>query len=51
MVQLIAAVEGGHDHDADPVVVKMPHTGLDLDLGAFSRNREIHADSSFSVLG
>ncbi len=51
MVKLIEAVEGGHDHDADPVRVKMPHTGLELDLGAFSRNREIHESSSFSVLG
>jgi hypothetical protein len=40
-----------HDHDADPVKVEMPHTGLVLDMSAFSRNREIHADSSFSVLG
>ncbi len=51
MVRLIAAVESGHDHDADPVTVTMPHTGLELDMGAFGRNREIHADSSFSVLG
>ncbi len=51
MVQLIEAVEGGHDHDADPVTVKMPHTGLELSLGAFSRNRQINEASSFSVLG
>lgn len=51
MVELIRAVESGHDHDADPVVVTMPHTGLDLDMSAFSRNREINEASSFSVLG
>ena len=51
MAQLIEAVEAGHDHDADPVRVAMPHTGLELDLGVFSRNREINRDSSFSVLG
>lgn len=51
MVKLIEAVESGHDHDADPVKVEMPHTGLELDMGAFSRNREINRDSSFSVLG
>ena len=51
MVQLIDAVEGGHDHDADPVTVTMPHTGLELDMSVFSRNREINTDSSFSVLG
>ncbi len=51
MVQLIDAVEAGHDHDRDPVKVKMPYTGLELDMGAFSRNREINQASSFSVLG
>lgn len=51
MVQLIDAVEKGHDHDADPVKVTMPHTGLELDMGVFSRNREINPASSFSVLG
>lgn len=51
LTQLIKAVESGHDHDADPVKVKMPYTGLELDLGAFSRNREINRASSFSVLG
>lgn len=51
MVQLIKAVGAGHDHDADPVKVKMPYTGLELDLGVFSRNREINEASSFSVLG
>lgn len=51
MVQLIEAVEAGHDHDADPVKVRMPHTGFELDLGVFSRNREINEASSFSVLG
>ncbi|MFV1960314.1 MAG: NAD(P)/FAD-dependent oxidoreductase [Acidimicrobiia bacterium] len=51
LTELIKAVEAGHDHDADPVKVKMPHTGLVLDMGVFSRNREINEDSSFSVLG
>lgn len=51
LVQLIDAVEAGHDHDADPVRVTMPHTGLELNLGVFSRNREINRASSFSVLG
>lgn len=51
MTQLIGAVESGHDHDADPVKVEMPHTGLELDLAVFSRNREINRASSFSVLG
>lgn len=51
MTQLIGKVEAGHDHDTDPIVVKGIHTGLELNLGAFSRNRQINRDSSFSVLG
>jgi sarcosine oxidase, subunit beta len=51
LTKLIDAVEAGHDHDADPVKVKMPYTGLELDMGVFGRNREINKDSSFSVLG
>lgn len=51
LTKLIESVEAGHDHDADPVKVKMPYTGLELDMGVFSRNREINKDSSFSVLG
>jgi glycine/D-amino acid oxidase-like deaminating enzyme len=51
MAELIERVENGHDHDADPVKVTLPYTGLELDLGAYSRRREVNADSSFSVLG
>jgi len=51
MAELIDACEHGHDHDADPVKVKCPKTGLVLDAGFYSRNREINEDSSFSVLG
>jgi len=31
--------------------VKGRFTGLEIDLGTFSRNREINAESSFSVNG
>lgn len=51
LTKLIQAVEAGHDHDSDPVKVTMPHTGLEIDMGVFSRNREINTASSFSVLG
>ena len=51
LTRLIQAIEAGHDHDADPVKVKMPYTGLEMDMGVFSRNREINEASSFSVLG
>ncbi|MGD2043503.1 MAG: FAD-dependent oxidoreductase [Acidimicrobiia bacterium] len=51
LTKLIQEVQAGHDHDADPVKVKMPYTGLEIDMSVFSRNREINRDSSFSVLG
>jgi sarcosine oxidase subunit beta len=51
MAELILACESGHDHDMEPVSVRGPFTGRDLNLGFYSRNREIHQDSSFSVLG
>ena len=51
MAELIEAVEGGHDHDADPLVVHGPHTGLPLEMVTFRRNREIDRRSSMSVHG
>ncbi len=51
MAALIAEVEGGRDHDREPITFRLEHTGRDLDLGFFSRLREIHRDSSFSVIG
>jgi sarcosine oxidase subunit beta len=51
MTELIRQVQAGHDHDSNPVQVVGPYTGLTLDMGAYSRHREINRDSSFSVLG
>ena len=51
MAELILAVEAGHDHDNDPVQVTMPFTGLELDLGFYSRHREMNPDSTYTVLG
>lgn len=51
MAELIERVEGGHDHDAEPVRVKARYTGLDLDLGFYSRLRDVNPESSFSVNG
>jgi sarcosine oxidase subunit beta len=51
MAELIDRVEHGHDHDQDPVKVTCRHTGLDLDMGFYSRLREVNPDSSFSVNG
>jgi sarcosine oxidase, subunit beta len=51
MAELIEAVEGGHDHDKDPIQVKCRYIDADLDLGFYSRGREINPNSSFSVNG
>ena len=51
MAKLIQAIEAGHDHDAHPLEITQRYTGLELNMGAYSRNREINQDSSFSVLG
>ncbi|MDA7598556.1 FAD-binding oxidoreductase [Alphaproteobacteria bacterium] len=51
MTALIEACENGQDHDKDTVVFRLENVGYDLPLSAFSRNREINQNSSFSVLG
>jgi sarcosine oxidase, subunit beta len=51
IAQLVAAVEGGHDHDAEPVVVTGAHTGLAIDLGTFSRRRPPNTNSTGTVIG
>lgn len=51
MVELIEHVEQGHDHDAEPLAVTARHTGAELDLGFYSRLRQVNPDSSFSVNG
>jgi predicted DNA-binding ribbon-helix-helix protein len=42
MAALINAVADGHDHDHDPLTVHGDWTGIDLELGFFSRLREVH---------
>ena len=51
MAALVEACEAGQDHDRDPVTFHLEHLDMDISLGAFSRNREINQDSSFSVIG
>jgi len=51
MAKIIETCETGHDHDSDPIQFRLSHIGTDISLGAFSRNREINQDSSFSVIG
>ncbi len=51
MAELILACEGGRDHDAEPVRFALRHIGREVDIGFYSRRREINRESSFSVLG
>ena len=51
MAELIERCERGQDHDCDPVQFDMKYTGRAVNVGFYSRLREINADSSFSVLG
>ena len=51
MAELIEQVQAGHDHDADHVRRPALYTGVELDLGFYSRLREINRESSYSVNG
>lgn len=51
MGELIHAIENGHDHDSDPVQVETPYKKFKLNMGFYSRLREINENSSFSVNG
>jgi glycine/D-amino acid oxidase-like deaminating enzyme len=51
MAELVLAVEGGHDHDQDPLTFTCSGTGHVLDVGTFSRRREANPDSSGTVMG
>ncbi len=51
MAALVAYCEGGADHDSAPLRFTLPYIGREIDVGFYSRKREINQDSSFSVLG
>jgi len=51
MAGLIEACESGLDHDKDPFQYHMSYTDIMLNLGIFSRLRDINLNSSFSVVG
>ncbi|MFI9364498.1 NAD(P)/FAD-dependent oxidoreductase [Kitasatospora sp. NPDC053057] len=51
LAALIDLVEAGHDHDGDPVRYRCDHTGNVVDLGSFSRRRQVRADSARTVMG
>ena len=48
---LVDRVESGHDHDAEPLRYRGEHTGVEIDLGAFSRKRPRNDASSGTVMG
>jgi glycine/D-amino acid oxidase-like deaminating enzyme len=51
MAALVSAVEGGHDHDRDPLVWTAPRTGQPLELATYSRLRRIDPDAPTTVMG
>ena len=51
MAELIAQCENGRDHDADPISIHLDYINRDVNIGFYSRNREVNDNSSFSVLG
>jgi sarcosine oxidase subunit beta len=51
MAELVDACEKGLDHDKQPFQFKLPHLGRSINVGFFSRKREINYNSSFSVNG
>ncbi len=51
MTALIDYCEAGNDHDADPLRFRLPYIDHEIDVGFYSRRREINQESSFSVLG
>lgn len=51
MTALVDYCEGGADHDSVPLQFDLPYIGRTIDVGFYSRKREINGESSFSVLG
>ncbi len=51
MAELIEFCESGNDHDKQPMLYRLENVNHDINLGTFSRLREINQDSTFSVLG
>ena len=51
MAALVAAVEGVHDQDRDPLVWTAPRTGQRLALSTYSRLRRVDPDDPTNVMG
>ena len=51
MADLIERCENGHDHDRDPVQFMLKNIERSVNVGFYSRLRQINKESSFSVIG
>ena len=51
MAALVEYCEGGRDHDAEPMRFRLPYIDREINVGFYSRKRQINEESSFSVLG
>ena len=51
MAALIDYCERSNDHDVRPLAFRLDHVGRTVNVGFYSRKREINSESSFSVLG
>lgn len=51
LAAIIEQTENGTDHDTRPAQYLGEHTGLEIDLSAFSRKRPRNTESSGTVLG
>ena len=51
MAALIEYCEAGNDHDKDPLQFPLHYVDGSIDVGFYSRLREINPESSFSVIG
>jgi sarcosine oxidase, subunit beta len=51
MAALVDYCEAGNDHDTNPLQFHLPYIDRSIDVGHYSRKREINTESSFSVLG
>lgn len=51
MAALLEECESGRDDDNSRISITGHYTGAQLDLGFYSRLRDVNEDSSFTVLG